>query len=266
MNLAILFGLGICTGLLAGLFGLGGGVLIVPVLNLWGFPIVTAAATSLVGVFLTALSGTIRYSWTNQLNWQNALQIALFGVPAVQVGAWLARHLPDSWLAISFSLLLLAAIYLMGLRKTLIDTETFAILLDSDSDEGTRQNQTRSRWEFAKIGGLGGAIAGLFGIGGGIVMVPLQVLLLGESIASAVPTTLAAVTAIAASGLAQYAWNGNVLWVPGLCIGGGGILGVQLGTRLLPHLSATLINTLFRLILFVLSLYMMRQGLVSGII
>lgn len=266
MNLAILFGLGICTGLLAGLFGLGGGILIVPVLNLWGFPVVTAAATSLVGVFLTALSGTIRYSWTNQLNWRNALQISLFGVLAVQIGAWLARHLPDSWLAICFSLLLLAAIYLMGLRKALIDTETFASLLDSDSPEISSKNQTHSRWEFAKIGCFGGAIAGLFGIGGGIVMVPLQVLLLGESIASAVPTTLAAVMAIAASGLAQYAWNGNVLWIPGLCIGCGGILGVQLGTRLLPHLSATLINTLFRLILFVLSLYMMRQGFVSGLV
>jgi uncharacterized protein len=182
MSLAILFGLGICTGLLAGLFGLGGGILIVPVLNLWGFPVVTAAATSLIGVFLTALSGTIRYSWTNQLNWQNAWQIALFGVSTVQIGAWLARHLPDSWLAISFSLLLLGAIYLMGLRKTLIDTESFASLLDSDSPGILGKNQTRSRWEFAKIGGLGGAIAGLFGIGGGIVMVPLQVLLLGESI------------------------------------------------------------------------------------
>jgi uncharacterized protein len=266
MNLAILFGLGICTGLLAGLFGLGGGILIVPVLNLWGFPVVTAAATSLIGVFLTALSGTIRYSCMNQLNWKNALKLCLFGVPSVQVGAWLARHLPDRGLALSFSLLLLAAIYLMGLRKTLIDTESFASLLDSDSADSLGKNPTRSRWEFAKIGGLGGMIAGLFGIGGGIVMVPLQVLLLGESIASAVPTTLAAVTAIAASGLVQYAWNGNVLWIPGLCIGCGGILGVQLGTRLLPHLSATLINTLFRLILFVLSLYMMRQGLVSAIV
>ncbi len=265
MNLVILFGLGICTRLLAGLFGLGGGILMVPLLNFWGFPVVTAAATSLIGVFLTALSGTIRYSLTNQLNWQNALQIALFGVPAVQIGAWLARHLPDSWLAISFSVLLLGTIYLMGLRRTLIDTESFASFLDLDSSDISGKNQTRSRWEFAKIGCLGGAIAGLFGIGGGIVMVPLQVLLLGESIASAVPTTLAAVTAISASGLAQYAWNGNVLWIPGLCIGCGGILGVQLGTRLLPHLSATLINTLFRLILFVLSVYMMRQGLVSAI-
>ncbi|MCT7954293.1 sulfite exporter TauE/SafE family protein [Laspinema palackyanum] len=266
MNLLILFGLGICTGLLAGLFGLGGGILIVPVLNLWGFPVVTAAATSLVGVFLTALSGTIRYSWTKQLNCRNALQISLFGVLTVQIGAWLARHLPDSWLAICFSLLLLAAIYLMGLRKTLINTESFASLLDSNSPEIFSEKPTNSPWEFAKIGCLGGAIAGLFGIGGGIVMVPLQVLLLGESIASAVPTTLAAVMAIAASGLAQYAWNGNVLWIPGLCIGCGGILGVQLGTRLLPHLSATLINTLFRLILFVLSLYMMRQGFVRGLV
>ncbi len=266
MALAILFGLGICTGLLAGLFGLGGGILLVPALSLWGLPVVTAGATSLVGVFLTAVSGTIRYGWEGNLNWRNALQIAAFGIPTVQLGAWVARHIPEGWLAVSFSLLLLAAIYLMGLRKTLIDKDAIATLLDTETPEKLIKSPTFSRWEFAKIGGLGGAIAGLFGVGGGIVMVPLQVLLMGESISSAVPTTLAAVTAIAASGLAQYAWNGNVLWIPGLCIGCGGILGVQLGTRLLPHLSAALMNNLFRLILFVLSLYMMGQGLARGLV
>lgn len=265
MTWMLLLFLGMCTGLLAGIFGLGGGILIVPVLTLWGFPVVEAAATSLIGVFLTSISGTLRNWWTGNLNWRDSFKIALFGIPAAQLGAGLGSHIPDACLALCFAVLMLVAIYLMSLRQTLSDP--FRINdLSAIAEPQKTENLTSRQWKFAQIGCLGGAIAGLFGIGGGIVMIPLQILLIGESIQSAVPTTLAAVVAISASGLAQYAWSGDVLWTTGLCIGTGGILGAQIGTRLLPHLSATLVNRLFRLLLFALSLYMINQGLATQLI
>jgi uncharacterized membrane protein YfcA len=57
---ALLFLLGTSTGLLAGIFGVGGGLLIVPALTLWGLPLAQATATSLVGVLLSAVSGTVQ--------------------------------------------------------------------------------------------------------------------------------------------------------------------------------------------------------------
>ena len=92
-------------------------------------------------------------------------------------------------------------------------------------------------------------------------MVPLQMLFLGEAIKSAVRTSLGAIVAIAISGLVQHTWNGNVLWIPGLCLGLGGIVGAQAGTRLLPRLSEHTVNLLFRLFLIGLAAYMAMRAI-----
>ncbi|NJN90549.1 MAG: sulfite exporter TauE/SafE family protein [Leptolyngbyaceae cyanobacterium SL_5_14] len=113
----------------------------------------------------------------------------------------------------------------------------------------------------AGIGLLAGGLSGLFGVGGGVVMVPLQMLFLGESIKAAVRTSLGAIVAIAISGLAQHTWNGNVLWIPGLCLGLGGIIGAQAGTRLLPRLPDRTVNFLFKFLLFALAAYMIVRGI-----
>lgn len=94
-------------------------------------------------------------------------------------------------------------------------------------------------------------------------MVPLQMLFLGETIKAAVRTSLGAIVAIAVSGLAQHAWNGNVLWIPGFCLGLGGILGAQFGTRLLPRLPDRTVNLLFRAFLIGLAVYMALRGLAA---
>lgn len=92
-------------------------------------------------------------------------------------------------------------------------------------------------------------------------MVPLQMLLLGEPIKIAVITSLGAIVGVSASGLVQHARNGNVLWMPGICLGLGGIFGAQLGARLLPRLPDKLVDLLFRLLLLLLAIYMIWKGL-----
>lgn len=113
----------------------------------------------------------------------------------------------------------------------------------------------------AGIGLLVGLLSGLFGVRGGLVMVPLQMLLLNEPIKSAVRTSLGAIVAIAISALAQHAWNGNVLWIPGLCLGLGGIVGAQIGTRLLPKFPDCTVNLMFRWTLIMLVVYMVVRVL-----
>lgn len=247
----LLIGLGIFTGSVAGLLGIGGGLLIVPVLTLAGLSLVQATATSLVGVFLSAVSGSIHNWRAGQLNLFYALGLALFGMPTAQLGAWLADRLPEAWLAFGFAGLMLLTIYFMNLKQTLQQiTATNPVTAPP-----------RQILPVIGIGLLAGLLSGLFGIGGGAVMVPLQMLFLGESIKAAVRTSLGAIVLISASGLAQHAWNHNVLWVAGLCLGLGGMLGAQFGTRLLPRLPDRTVNRLFRLLLIGLSLYMMLKGI-----
>ncbi len=257
MLLFWLFLLGIGTGFLSGIFGVGGGFIIVPALTFWGFSVINAAATSLVGVLLTAISGSWQNWLNSQLNLRVCGQIALVGIPAAQVGAWLGDRLSDRCLALIFSGLLLLTIYLINWRET----------FNQDADNSANEpevdpilSQPFSRWKFAQIGAIAGVMSGLFGIGGGIVMVPLQILLLGESITTAAPTSLGAMVAIAASGLIQHSWHRHVLWIPGICLGTGGIIGVQLGTWLLPNIAPTWINRWFQFFLVLLALYMLGKG------
>jgi len=262
MGWVLLFLVGTITGTLSGLLGIGGGLLMVPILTLFGLPLVQATATSLIGVLLSALSGSVQNLRTRSLNWRISGLLALFGVFTAQVGAWLGDRLPDAWLALAFAALLLFTIYLMNLRRQLQQREASslnhpAVAPGSPVPAPTPPLQLPS---IAGIGLLAGVLSGLFGVGGGVVMVPLQTLFLNETIKSAVRTSLGAIVPIAISGLAQHAWNGNVLWIPGLCLGLGGIFGAQAGTRLLPKLSDGTVNQLFRLFLIALAVYMAIRG------
>ncbi|CAA9408128.1 Uncharacterized UPF0721 integral membrane protein [uncultured Microcoleus sp.] len=114
----------------------------------------------------------------------------------------------------------------------------------------------------AKIatGSAAGLLAGLFGVGGGVIMVPLQILLLGESIKTAIQTSLGVIVITAISATAGHAARGNVLWVVGLILGGGGLLGVQVSTRFLPRLPDRIVSLAFRSLLAVLSIYVFWQA------
>ena len=256
-TLALLFLLGTSTGLVSGIFGVGGGLLLVPALTLWDIPLAQATATSLVGVLLSAISGSVQNWWTGQLNLRAALQLALFGIPAAQLGAWSGSRLPDAWLTPSFAVLLLVTIFFINLQQK--------VVLEPPLEPEKSESSTAIK-SVARIGLIAGVISGLFGIGGGIIMVPLQMLLMAQPIKAAVANSLGAMVAIAASGLSQHAWRGDVLWISGLCLGAGGVLGAQIGTRLLPVLPEKLVNQLFKLLLLTLALYMAGRsfGLTLG--
>jgi len=249
---------GTVTGTLSGLLGIGGGLLMVPVLTLFGIPLVQATATSLIGVLLSALSGSVQNLRTGDLNWRSSLTLALFGIMTAQLGAWMGDRIPDPALSLAFAGLILVAIQLITLKRTLqkqpIDPATG---LAAAAPAATLRQLLLP---LALIGLLAGVLSGLFGVGGGVVMVPLQMLFLGETIKAAVRTSLGAIVPIAISGLARHALNQNVLWIPGICLGLGGILGAQLGTRMLPKLGDRTVNRLFRLFLLALAVYMAIRG------
>ena len=258
--------LGGFTGVLSGLLGIGGGLLMVPALTLFGIPLVQATATSLVGVLLSSLSGSLRNLSAGELNWRVSLLLAGFGILTAQLGAWLADRLPDAGLSLAFAGLLLITLYLMQLRQRLQreqPVDLFVDQVDQSVNKSTASQPNAIRIApIAGIGLLAGLLSGLFGVGGGVVMVPLQMLFLGENVKAAVRTSLGAIVAIAVSGLIQHTLNGNVLWIPGICLGLGGILGAQLGTRLLPRLSERVVTQLFRSFLIGLAVYMALRSFV----
>ncbi|MEZ5184264.1 MAG: sulfite exporter TauE/SafE family protein [Candidatus Nanopelagicales bacterium] len=112
---------------------------------------------------------------------------------------------------------------------------------------------TSGQFSVAKViavGILGGVLAGLFGVGGGIVMVPLFVFLLGLDQRTAVTTSLLAIIPISALGTIGYATGGAVAWTDAVVIGLGSIVGGQIGVRLLHRIPIPALQAGFAALLF----------------
>ena len=262
-ELLILGAAGLFAGILAGFLGIGGGTVLVPLLVALKYAPVQAVATSGLSIVITAISGSIQ-NW--RMGYLSLSQVAGIGFPAVitaQIGAYLAGIFPPYLLLVSFGLLLWLNIYLIEVRKRLTAKKAEG---EESGSIPNSQFPNNSNILFnptlAKIatGSAAGLLAGLFGVGGGVIMVPLQILLLGESIKTAIQTSLGVIVITAISATAGHAARGNVLWVVGLILGGGGLLGAQISTRFLPRLSDRTISIAFRSLLAILSIYVFWQA------
>ena len=104
-----LLGIGIVSGLFAAMFGIGGGVVIVPLLMLLTrMPPRIAAATSLATLLLTSMIGTARYAGSDHIDWITAVVIGAPAVIGVLIGIQFQRRLPADWLVIGFGVLIIA--------------------------------------------------------------------------------------------------------------------------------------------------------------
>lgn len=276
-ELLMLGAAGIFAGILAGFLGIGGGTVLVPLLVALKYAPVQAVATSGLSIVITAISGSIQ-NW--RMGYLSLSQVAGIGFPAVitaQIGAYLAGIFPPYLLLLTFGLLLWLNIYLIEVRKHLTAKKKAELEqgeLGEQAGQGENAQLPITNHElpnnsnilfhptFAKIatGSAAGLLAGLFGVGGGVIMVPLQILLLGESIKTAIQTSLGVIVITAISATAGHAARGNVLWVVGLILGGGGLLGAQVSTRFLPRLPDRIVSLAFRSLLAVLSIYVFWQA------
>jgi uncharacterized protein len=242
---------GLISGILAGLLGIGGGVLLVPLMVAVGFSSVQAVATSTLAILMSSVSG----SWQNwRMGYLDLSKAIALGFPAVitaQLGVSIAKLAPQYILLSGFGGLLLFNIYLFKLRQQLVETE-------SNRDRPSQQlNPILAR---ALTGGCAGFLAGAFGVGGGVVMVPFQMLLLGEPIKVAIQTSLGVVTITAISACVGHAIGNNVIWLAGLCMGLAGLVGAQIGTRYLPKIPNTIVGKAFQSLLAILGIYVFWQA------
>ena len=271
----ILFGGGLFSGILAGFLGIGGGTVLVPLQKALGFTTVEAVATSSLAILITATSASIQ-NW--RMGFISLKEVFNLGFPALfsaQLGVFLANVIPEFVLLICFGLLLLTNIYLVKLRKHLHKAGNASRFKKNELEKHELEKSLETKPVepkpvglkinpvFARIitGGLAGVLAGLFGIGGGVIMVPLQMLLLGETIKVAIQNSLGVIVITAISASIGHGISGNVLFLPGLILGFGGLLGAQISTRFLPKFPDRVISIYFRILLISLAIYMFWQAM-----
>ncbi|MFD5213187.1 sulfite exporter TauE/SafE family protein [Microbacterium sp. NPDC058345] len=102
--------------------------------------------------------------------------------------------------------------------------------------------EPRAYLTYVLIGLTAGLLSGLFGVGGGTVIVPLLVLMLHFDQRRAAGTSLAAIVPTASVGVISYAMSGSVAWIAALILAAGAVVGAQIGSRLLPKISQTVLR------------------------
>ncbi|HAG79576.1 MAG TPA: permease [Cyanobacteria bacterium UBA12227] len=240
---------GLISGVLAGFLGIGGGTVLVPLLVALNYTPVQAVATSSLAILITSISGSIQNWRMGYFDFKRVISIGFPALLTAQLGVYLADRFLPYVLLMAFGLLLITNIYLVDLRQRL-----------TANHQAIKQQTLNPVVARISTGSAAGILAGLFGVGGGVIMVPLQILLLGESIKVSIQTSLGVIIITAISACIGHALSGNVLFVEGVLLGIGGLLGVQISTRILPKLPDEVISFTFRTMLAILSVYIFWQA------
>jgi uncharacterized membrane protein YfcA len=248
-SLLVLASGGFLSGILSGLLGIGGGFIVVSLLVSLGYTPLQAIATSTLVIVMSSISGSMQNWRMGCLDYKRVFHLGLPALVTAPIGVYLAHQIPPYLLLITFGVFLIASIYLVDFRKRLA--------VKGKNSKALKINPVLSR---IGTGGFTGILTGLLGVGGGTVLVPLQMLLLGEPIKLAIQTSLGVIVTTAVSACVGYASEGNILFIQGFLLGGGGLLGAQISTRFLPKLSESLVLLIFRTFLGTISISMFWQA------
>lgn len=270
-SVGVLLVVGTFAGVLAGFLGIGGGTVMVPAMVALGLSGVEAVGTSTLAILIISLGGSLQNWRMGFLNIQNVLMLGLPSVVTAFVGTALASYSPEYLLLQIFGLFLLVNIYLIGLKKRVVAQASLPATQAADDPDATPfspqlaspDQQINPALARILIGGTAGFLAGLFGVGGGVVMVPLQILLLRETIKVAIQTSLGAVVITALSACGWHILQGNVVPLTGALLGLGGLVGVQGSTRYLPKLPDPSVTLMFRALLALFSLFFFYRSWTS---
>lgn len=229
---------GILAGFLSGLFGVGGGILIVPGLALVvGMDQRRAHGTSLAAIFPIAIAGTAGFAVDDSVDWAMAGVLAGGALVGTVVGTAALRRIRAAPLRLIFAGTLVVA--------------AVRLLVDVPVGTGRSDLDAAFMLAVAGLGLLAGFSAGLLGVGGGIVMVPGQTLLFAVSAAVAKGTSLAVIVPTSLVGTLRNARFGNVDMRLAAVVGLSGVTSSFLAAQLSLRLSPTLSSVLFALLLVV---------------
>ncbi len=230
--------LGMATGLLSGLFGVGGGVISQPGMRLLGLAPLMAIGTALPAVLPGSVSGTARYVRERLIRWPAVAATVPAGLVAAVVGSLASERVPGDGHALQ-----LATAGLLGLSSYRMGRMAPAMppdepLAETDAPEAPAPRADGSRdsvsftARFAMIGATAGLLSGLLGIGGGVIMVPAFVQFTRLEVKSAIATSLVCVGGFAIPGTITHALQGHVDWRVALALVVGVVPGARLGAVL----------------------------------
>jgi uncharacterized membrane protein YfcA len=251
---------GMFAGLLGSVLGLGGGVLIIPMLTLvFGVPMREAIGVSLVCVIATSSGAASLYVKRHLCNIRLGMTLELATTLGAIVGGVVAGIMKPQILFILFSALLAYTAWIMFKKKSDGSME------DEMGNAGDLNYKGNSYKVTHLPLGMGasffaGNVSGLLGVGGGIVKVPVMYLLMGVPLKTAVATSNFMIGVTATAGAFVYFSRGEVHPLVAGSTMLGVFVGATLGSHLFPKIKAEYLKKIFVFILLYLSVEMLFKG------
>ena len=210
--------LGFAAGLLGSMIGLGGGIIVVPVLTFLGFPPTVAASNSLFAALSNATASTISYSKQKRIEYSLGLKLGLLSIPGTVLGAIISTDVAPDIFKILFGFVLIASAAYIFLRKKI----------------ETKEKTISKQMIVFAIGAsfFAGIISSFFGIGGGIIFVPLMVVGMGMAMKKAAPTSQMILLFASLSGVIVHSFLGHPDFLQAGFLSIGSFIGGLVGARL----------------------------------
>ncbi|PIN84500.1 MAG: permease [Nitrosopumilales archaeon CG15_BIG_FIL_POST_REV_8_21_14_020_33_23] len=210
--------LGFAAGILGSMIGLGGGIIVVPVLTFLGFPPTLAASNSLFAAFSNAVASTFSYSRQKRIEYSLGLKLGLLSIPGTVLGAYVSSDVAPAIFKVLFGLVLVSSAVYIFLRKKI------------DTKEKTLSKQMIVFAIGASF--FAGIISSFFGIGGGTVFVPLMVVGMGMTMKKAAPTSQFILLFASLSGIIVHSILGHPDFMQAGLLAIGAFIGGLVGARL----------------------------------
>jgi uncharacterized membrane protein YfcA len=237
---------GLVAGFLSGLFGVGGGILLVPALVIvLSLGQKLAHGTSLAAVLPIAMSSLLGYAIADKVDWPVAGLVALGAIGGAVVGTHILHRLAQRAVGWAFAAVLIAT----ALR----------LVIDNSDAAGRTDLSVPSAIALVVAGFLTGILAGLLGVGGGIVMVPAMVVGFGIPAAVAKGTSLAVIIPTSIMGTLRNRSNSNVDLRLAAVVGIAGVMSAYLASKISVGLAETTSNRMFAVLLIAVAIRMMWQ-------
>ncbi len=261
---------GVAIGILSGLLGIGGGTVMVPIFRLaFGMSPVVSTATSLFAIIPTSISGAASHIRHKTCIVSLGVAAGLGGALTSPLGVWLAQISP-AWMIMVAAALIIgwSAVKMLGKAfkmRSQNRTQQHAASNDDAIDDPTKASAqagaavdpaprklTRKQLLIGAGIGLGAGVAsGYVGVGGGFIMVPLMLSLIGIEMRQASGTSLIAVMILAIPGVVEQALLGNINYAAGIAIAVGSIPGAVIGARLVRVVPELALRFVFGFFLIV---------------
>lgn len=238
MNVLVTAAIGFVSGVLSGMFGIGGGIVTTPAIRLLlDVPALVAVGTPLAAILPSAITGSVQYAKSGLSDVRSGITMGLAGSAAAVLGAWLTRLVGGSFVLLATAALILYTavdVVLQAIRPPRIELqaaeESDAVNPPPPGTLGLTRRPATSG--LIVLGAVTGLYSGFLGLGGGFILVPMLSRWLGFPVKAAIGTSLVTISILAVPGIIMHAALGNIDWLIALGLTLGVIPGALVGAHI----------------------------------